>query len=379
MESLLVAVVSEDREYNKALAGALASVCRDLLVRTFSSRRFVKEWSEYRGRGTYCDTFDIILWAGDEISGSYGDNIIFLADKTSMTGKNYEANRFALYRYAAVSVIAADIFDIYAHLTGRSAFFTKKQNVRTFGFASARGGTGCTSIAMAVARELCRFYGKRVMYMSFEDIESVYGFMSGHAEKKNIGEFLYRLLGRAGDKAGRDRDRMPFLDSYVMRDAFGIEAFVPARGKNPLRELGREDADIFLAAVMGCGRYDVIVFDFASCVTEASFHAMSLAEKICLITQEGAADLREERYMNQLRYCCGKEMPGKVIRVGNMASSADREQKGRSDTAQKDEKADMKIRMTEAVAADPGAGGIPLEGEFGDSINKLTKMLTDVI
>lgn len=379
MESLLVAVVSEDREYNKRLAEALVSVCRDLSVRAFSSRSFVKEWSEYCGRGMFCDTFDIILWAGNEISELYSDNIVFLADKVSMTGKDYEANRFAIYRYNAVSVIAADIFDIYAHLTGRSAFFTKEKNIRIYGFASAGGGTGCTSIAMAVSQELSRFYGKRVLYISFEDVESVCSFMRGDNEKKDIGEFLYRLLGKMGEKTGCRKDRMPFLDSYVMRDAFGVEAFVPAKGKNPLRELTAEDSNSFFAALVNCGRYDAMIFDFSSCVTEAALHAMSLTEKICLVVRKETVDFREKKYMNQLGYCGGKDITSKIVRIQNLALSREIEAKSQRDTARDTKDPNMGVCIIESDAVDKGSKGLPLEGDFGNSINKLTEMLTDVI
>ncbi|MDO4176162.1 MAG: hypothetical protein Q4D99_01625 [Bacillota bacterium] len=318
MENLKLAIVSEDLAYNRALAMSIASSCRNLSVDTFSSKAFVKAWSEYEGKGTYYDRYDVILWAGDEISDSYGDNIVYLADKASLTNKDYANNRFCIYRYSTAHTIIAAIFDIYSHLTGRNAFFMKKSNTRLLGFASSRGGSGCTTVAMAVGQELCRFHGKKVMYLTMEDVESTECFAAGGTVAKSVGEFLYRLLGREGIAPGCEAGKIPFLESYVVSSVFGIEAFAPTRGKNPLRELKADDMQKFLATLMDCGRYDAIVLDLSSCLTEAGIAAMRLADKICFTAKAGDLRYREDNYFSQVICCGGEETMGKMIKVENM-------------------------------------------------------------
>lgn len=378
MENLKVAIVSEDAAYNRALAVSIATSCRDLSVHSFSSRTFVKNWSEYDGRGAYYDQFDIILWAGEEISDSYGDNIVYLAEKASLSCRDYENNRFCIYRYSTAHTIIAAIFDIYSHLTGRNAYYMKKSNTRLLGFSSSRGGTGCTTVAMAVGQELCRFHGKKILYLSLEDIESTECFTTRGTVAKNVGEFLYRLLGREGISAGCEDGKIPFLDGYVVSSVFGIEAFAPTRGKNPLRELKADDMQRFLATLMDCGRYDVIVMDLSSCLTEAAIAAMRLANKICFIAKAGDLKYREENYMSQVICCGGEETVERMIKVENMFVLPEGQEMN-----------DVKSPYNESREMIPTSSylrkfsrnyringdDITLEGGFGEDISRLTALM----
>ncbi|MCQ2547186.1 MAG: hypothetical protein MJ161_06540 [Clostridia bacterium] len=378
MENLQLAIVSEDAAYNKALSVSIATSCRDISVHTFSSKAFVKAWSEYEGRGAYYDQFDVILWAGDEISESYGDNIVYLADRASLTNRDYANNRFCIYRYSTAHTIIAAIFDIYSHLTGRNAFYMKKNNTRLIGFASSRGGSGCTTVTMAVGQELCRFHGKKVLYLTLEDVESTECFAARGTVAKNVGEFLYRLLGREGISPGCEPGKIPFLDGYVVRSVFGIEAFAPTRGKNPLRELKADDMQKFLATLMDCGRYDVIVMDLSSCLTEAGIAAMRLADRICFTAKAGDLRYREENYMSQVICCGGEETVEKMIKVENMYVLP--EGKKMSDlTAESGRTGDMistgaylrRFTRNYRVSGED----VMLEGGFGEDISRLTALM----
>lgn len=378
MENIRVAIVSEDTAYNRALSVSIATACRNLSVHTYGSKAFVKAWSEYEGKGAYYDQFDIILWAGDEISDSYGDNIVYLADKASLIMKDYENNRFCIYRYSTAHTIIASIFDIYSHLTGRDAFFFKKSNTRLLGFASDRGGTGCTTVAMAVGQELCRFHGKKVLYLTLEDVESTEAFTERGTAAKNVGEFLYRLLGREGIRGGCEAGRMPFIDGFIVKSAFGIEAFAPARGKNPLRELKADDMQKFLATLMDCGRYDIIVLDLSTCLTEAGIAAMRLTDRICFTARQGELRYREENYMSHVICCGGEETIEKMIRVENMYAAVEGENKDDtgSDGTDINEMISTgahirKFRRDYHINGDD----IMLDGAFGEDITKLTSML----
>lgn len=365
MENITVAIVSSDEAYNRALMMAMVSVCRELSVRSFTGRQFVNNWTEYSGKGEYYDTFDIILWAGEEISESYGDNIVYLTDKASLIRKDYSSNRFCIYKYSTANTMVAAIFDIYAHLTGRSAFFVRKNDVRFFAFASPAGGVGTSTLSVAVGQELSRFHGKKVMYLTMEDVESTSRFFEPVPGAKPVGEFLYRLLA----KPEAQSDKMPFLDSYLVRDVFGMEAFAPTCGKNPLRELSADDIQKFLATLLDCGRYDIIVADLSSCLTDAAIAAMTLAERICLVSNEESRG-REENYLSQVICCGGEDTLEKISRVENMtASGHDHE-----DAVQEMIRTAMHIRK---LSAEHGGCDILLEGDFGEDIRRLAAMLTE--
>ena len=342
MENLKLAVVSADEAYNRIFCMSLLHACRQVEVTSYSTRQFVLDWADYEGPGAFYDCFDLILWAGDEICDSYGDNIIYLTDRESLAGMDYASSRFSLYRYSPAGVIVADVFDIYAHLTGRQFPLVRRDDVQVFAFASYCGGAGCTSLTRAFCQEMARFRGKRVLCISLEDVESAADFMTVPEGIRSEGEFLYRLLGKS---------TRPFLESYMVKDDFGVCSFAPPKGRNPLGELSGEDMGKLLAALMDSGRFDVIVADLSTCLTEAAVTIMEAAERICVVARTAEPGLREKNYLNQLRSSCGEEAESKVLRVTN--------------TIGKD------AELLDILA--------PLEGNFGQMVSHLTERMVNVV
>jgi len=342
MEHLKIAVVSPDEAYNRTFCMSLLHACRQLEVTSYSTRQFVLDWADYEGPGAFYDGFDLILWAGEEISDSYGDNIVYLTDQDSLAEMDYAGNRFSIYQYSPAGTIVAAVFDIYTHLTGRQFSLVRRDEVKVFAFSSCCGGSGCTTLTRAFCQEMARFRGKRVLCISLEVVESAGDFMPMAEGIKTEGEFLYRLLGK--------RTR-PFLDSYLVKDDFGVCSFSPPKGRNPLGDLTREDMNTLLAALMDSGRFDVIAADLSTCLSEAAVAVMDTADRICLIAKTPEPGVREESYRNQLRSSCGEDVTGKIIRQLN-AVPADREV--------------VDIRA-------------PLEGAFGSMISNLTYRMVDVV
>ena len=342
MEYLKIAVVSSDEAYNGTFCMSLQHVCRQITTISYTTRQFILDWADYEGPGAFYDCFDLVLWAGDEISDSYGENIVYLADRESLAELDYTGSRFSLYRYSPAGTIVAAIFDIYTHLTGRQFPLLKRDDVKVYAFASCCGGVGCTTLARAFAQEMARFRGKHVLCISLETVESAGDFMPGLEGIKTEGEFLYRLLGKS---------TRPFLNSYLVKDDFGVCSFVPPKGRNPLGDLSREDMRTLLAALMDSGMFDVITADLSTCLSEAAVTVMETAERICLIAKTKQPGVREESYRNQLISSCGEDVMLKVIREHHVIP--------------KDQEP-VDIRA-------------PIEGEFGNTISKLAERLLDVV
>ena len=315
MDNISIAIVSDDAEYNRALSRSLISVSRDLSVTAFGSMQFVSNWNRHRGRKPYYETFDIVLWAGEEIRDAYGDNILFLTDRESDEEIDYTNNRFSLYKYRSGRSIAKAIFDIYSHLFGGRVLKMKDKDMRIVAFASFIGGSGCTTAAMAAARELCRFRSRRVLYLSLEDVESTEDYFTEMQDRGSIGEYLYRLLGDRSALPG-NREGVPILDGFLIKDKFGLEAFRPTGAGNPLRELEEEEMDCFLGAVTGCGRFDTIIIDMGSCITGAGIRAMEEADSICIVETPGSSGTRREKYKSRLAGM--PDFEAKTVEVVNM-------------------------------------------------------------
>ena len=342
MENLRIAVVSPDEAYNRAFCMSLLHSCRQIDATAFTSKQFIRQWADYKGRGAFYDNYDLILWAGDEIRDHYGDNIVYLTDRLSLAGMDYTSSMFSIYKYSPTGTVLASLFDIYSHLTGRGFSLVKRDGVRLFAFASYCGGSGCTTIARSVAQELSRFHGRKVLCICLEDVESAAEFVSVPEGIRSEGEFLYRLLGKGN---------LPFFDPYLVKDDFGVCSFVPPEGRNPLCELPAEDMRKLISAIMDSGVFDTVVADLSTGLTDAACAIMEAAERVCVTAKTEDTCAREKHYMNQLEADCGEDIKGKVIRAVNIIPK---------------DRGPVDIRA-------------PLEGDFGRDISKLTERLINVL
>lgn len=367
MENIFLVIVTDDKEYGRALSLAMLSICRSFIIKIFTAEAFFRQ---------KCQA-DVILWDGEEAKRSYGGRIVYLAEKSSDTVKNLPGKRFCLYKYSTAACIVASVFEIYEALTGRCAVNLRQQDVRLFAFASPLGGAGCTTIAMAFGQELCRFQGKHVLYLSFEEIESTGNFISYDLGIKGVGVFLYHLFKPDRIKWGESdsrQEKLPFLDGYVVRDDYGMEAFAPVQGRNPLRELNPDELHKFISSLIDSGRYDVILMDLGNWLSKASLSCMEMAEQICFVASHRDRGIREEQYISHMISYCGEDILEKFVKVFNMMPQggfrADDAGEGMVD-------AYMDISRCGTIAREGKIKKVLLEGAFGDDISRLAKRMTE--
>lgn len=298
MENIFIAIATEDKEYGRALGLALLSVCRSFIIRLIDPAQLEEDWRP----------FDIILMdegpfrAKGQASASQGHdvlsagNVIYLSDRQEKEGLQ------SVYKYLPARSMVPQIFEFYEKITGRQAVNLRIQDIQLYGFVSCAGGAGCTSAAAAFGRELCRYHGKNVLYVSLEEIESTGDMFECHEGVKNTGEYLYHMF--KGDSS--------FLESYILRDDYGLEAFAPVSGRNPLRNLDAEELLQFFSALMDSGRFNVIIADIGNSLDEAAAALMTIAGKLCMIKTESSST-RENSYRQFLKHQCGDEMLSKIV------------------------------------------------------------------
>ena len=371
MENISLAIVTDDKKYGKALGIALLNICGTFLLKVYTWDEFVREREQYyiqEPSGVFSNNFDMLLWDGDEAENAYGGKVILMTSDPVRAVKNYNEKKFSLYKYMPAQTMVSSLFDIYSFLTGRRAANIKKDKVRMITFAACAGGTGCTALAMSVGQELCRFQGKRVLYVSFEEVESTGEYINCSSGIKGAGVYLYHLF--------RTREGYPFLESYIVHDDFGLEAFSPTPGRNPLRNLNRDEFSVFAASLIDSGRYDVIIMDIGNCLSEAGIACMEMTEKICLVSLQENSSKRETQYLQHLICCCGDDIIERMVKAENQVSASPNHQKfilpgdKMIDTA-------LKIRSFKEMAPAGNVKRIILEDKFGEDIKALTEKVME--
>ncbi|MDR1272593.1 MAG: hypothetical protein LBK04_06390 [Clostridiales Family XIII bacterium] len=118
---------------------------------------------------------------------------------------------------------------------------------------SSEGGVGASAAAIGIAKELSAYRGKKVLYMSFEDIENVELAAGTDDSMVFASEFMYACL------AGKAKE-------ISFRDDHGVFRFRPDRGLNPFAGVDAETAvHVVGLAAAGAGA-DTVVLDFGAAI-----------------------------------------------------------------------------------------------------------------
>ncbi len=305
MENIKIGLITDDREYGKALGLALVDVYRNFTVTLFKSVPLHNE----------LDKMDLVL--ADSADGlRIKGKTIQLVEKQSMINKDYDDNIYRLYKYSNVRNLAGELLFIYANLTGRKAVPMRNANARIVVFGAVEGGAGCTAAAISFAREMSRFHGKKVIYITLEEIESTMEYMEKNVTGKNISEYLYYLFNSDSDQ------HFPFLESFTATDKYGVSAFFPSPGRNLLNSLSKEEMQFFVGAVLDTGGFDMMVIDLSNNMGKPAMTCYEMANNICLVSKKSALTYKEERFLNYFIFLKGEKI---LDRMGKIVTYSDDE------------------------------------------------------
>lgn len=364
MENIKLAIITKDKEYGRALSLALVDVYKTFTVTLYQSEPVHKSLEQ----------FDLVLKDYRDYEEGEESGCIYLVEKPSMIQKDYENGWFRLYKYSNVRQLTGELLFIYSSLTGRKAVPLKKQDLKLVAFCCCQGGAGCTSAAMAFAREMKRFHGKEVLYLSLEELESTLEYMEAFPEGKSISEYLYYLFREDS------RDRFPFIESFLVFDPYGVEAFAPSPGRNALKSLSSEEILHFIGAVTDIGRYDMIVMDLGCSLDQNALCCMEMANNICLVTK-GECRQKEERLIEYVAFAKGETVIDRMGKVINCYKQRSWEEEGGQ------EEQPQLLRTVCRLPEDPrsftvqkGLRIIQPEGPYGKGISSLAdSVLQNVI
>lgn len=299
MEYIKLAIITDDSEYGKALGMGLLRIYRNFDITLYNSQQ-LKLFKE--------DTVDLVL---NDLDLTFEKGIL-LVEKPSMAMIEFEHNRIRLYKYDHIKTLAGHLLFIYGKWTGRRIAGFKNQDMNLFVFGAAEGGCGCTSVALAVAQELKRFYKKEVLYLSLEELESTLEYMQPLSHGRGISEYLYGLLSQK-----QDAMTGPFLESFLIADAYGVEAFMPSPGRNLLTSLTAEEIQYFISALMNAGRYDYIMIDSGCSLNKAAICCYEMANKVCIVTRQDEESYRVQKLMEYLIFIKGDNIVDKMGTICN--------------------------------------------------------------
>jgi len=178
-------------------------------------------------------------------------------------------------KYAGVSAIMSEIKKFLldraifsGSISARYGGNTQNAEITSLGAGTllcvhaSSGGSGTSCGAIGIARELSRYRGEQVLYLSLEDVED-HGLFPPELRAMSTEEIVYRylrLLNSSEDKDGFDR----LFRSAAVRDEYGLYRLAPDEGVSSLAGFLPNDLYLFLVHISSSLRLDRVVLDFGT-------------------------------------------------------------------------------------------------------------------
>ena len=371
MERIKALFVSEDVEYAATVAACMRSinVPADFTITSEFTDAYAKN-----------EEFDIrIIDLGKQQMESYrefisdkldGDNLLFLTDNA------YDkANLDVAYKYSSLLEIADKIISKAHRWNHKEVSSVSMKKCSIYAVCASKGGVGCSSIAVGIARDFALPGNQKVLYISIGDIHGERFFFDQKAEG-NIKEYIYEYLYGSG----------PFYekrDCYFNSDLYGVKSFNTSSWKNRFNELNAGELSGIIGEIASEDMFDRIIVDTGNVRNEISAQIKEMADRIIYV--EGCYDTALESELKNEDY---NKYMDKIISVKNFMPSVDRslddffeddfEENDESEAAEKS-KAELEniyiVKDDKAFSVTDGIIDIDISGDFGKGIRQLISRL----
>lgn len=274
-----IAIADSDREYLQKLAGGL-SLYSDLNLALFSDEESMM--NAFRNK-----KFDIFLFSPKifSVESSYfkvrADLKVLLDDKEQVISDVYsDAGR--IDKYQRVSRIYKKILELYSEVCGKGTAIGDGYT-SICAFYSPVGGSGKTTIALTVAAKLA-FMGKRIFYISLEDIASE-NFYLLQGEDNGLSELMLHI-----DKNTNINLKIQGMLNNKNENLYYLNHF---SSPNDIYDMRTEELRKLIDTFSNSGMFDCIVVDMGTGIDEKNKLIFEKADKIVVVERTDAISRRK--------------------------------------------------------------------------------------
>ncbi len=279
MDKIKVAIIDQDLAYAEALGKYLSFESQDFEVcvadTTISEREKPEEF--------HLALIDHALMEDKK-------NDVKAKWKVFLTEDSISADRFGdkqhlnntipdrIYKYMPAPEIAKEIRYIYVLLSGKGKLIRRDKKTWLIGLISGASRSGKTVIAIALARLLSKFNGKKVLYICMDNFDcSLAHFREAHKPNRTISDFLYYIF------KGSEKKQIVPPESFMFRDSYGVYVFYAGIGINEINTLNVEELEFFIQYIYENGNFDYIIIDFNNDLNLGSQHLLQQCKEIFLV------------------------------------------------------------------------------------------------
>ncbi len=302
--NISIAVADGNRAYTERLSEVLQQY-EELTIHIYTSGEKLKDSME-SGR------FDVVLFDPDisqERLAFPGVRlpICLYSDEARNTGMYADCVKVA--KYQRISNIYKEIIREYAAKAGYSADFDHSQNTEVIAVYSPVGGSGKTTVALALASQLTS-QGRSVLLVSAEQLSS------SCCVNPKTEDGLVELLEAAGNERVNFELKLKGIVKQGINGMWYVEGF--ERLTDYGATTGDEMAEV-LSKARRCGAWDVLVVDMDSSLDAIGRAIAALADRIVIVERTGQLPTAK---MNLFaRQVFVHEHQNKLVRVWNFAEN----------------------------------------------------------
>ena len=302
--NISIAIADTNSDYVERLAEVLAQY-NDLTISIYTN---VERLEEHIVR----KHFDIVLFDADFCERP----IAFLDTKLPICLYHEKSMRLEYYpevvrikKFQRISGIYKDMVKLFADKAGMSFGIDQSQKTKFLAVYSPTGGSGKTTIAMAMALKLME-YGNSVLFLSAEQISS------SSLLNQRMEEGITELLSCMNDKSVNFELKVKGLAKQGFQGMHYIEGF--ERIVDYLDTKPDEMAQL-LEMIKKIGAYGVIVIDMGSTMDGISKVICEIADSIAIVDKPGEmGSLKMDLFVEQSVYT---DFEKKMYRVKNFAEA----------------------------------------------------------
>jgi MinD-like ATPase involved in chromosome partitioning or flagellar assembly len=275
MKTINISITTKDSDYDVALSRSLLLNNNYFTISVHQSKQDNREW-------------DLLLT--DDMNTS-NERTVYLTDDPTLESISEENNCYILYKYQQVGHISNILRLAHSGFSNSIMPTDDTEQTNIICICSSSGGSGCTSVALAISQELSRFHCKKVLYISLEEFESTDRyFPESKFEFNNINKFLYLILNNS--------DRSCHIsEGYMCEDEYGVFTFHPSRGRNPLRELTGNEFAFFINHITKEKVFTDLILDCGNGLDESILSAFQISNMNFIVTGKNPNFIRRNNYL----------------------------------------------------------------------------------
>ena len=392
MESIFVLLIAKDLDYSCTLAKVISKTDKGIVFDIVDSSKLLESKTSIIEK---MKVADIVICEGEQCVEDMAESLsvdAVLVDSRSRQSHHNEdttalskvlQNSTRIYKYDNVKNICRIINFIYNKKTGRRFLVEESKTCSYVYFCSSCGGTGKTVISLALAQELTRYHGKKVLYLNLEEFDS-----SGIYLEKNQSETEENILEKYLISRFMDHRTETFLEAMKYKDQMDVQAFLQSDiygmfyfnigdRKNPIKDLSAEEFFSLLDEITVKASFDYILIDGNSSLGKLEEGIIENVHLVCQIEEEKREKNAYSWYLQRLR---DVRKDKKILKVYNLCRGEEWCRKEDCNYVEFDKNffSDMNIydiANNDETTTSKGCK-INLDGDFGLSVKELSKELT---